>query len=101
MNKAAECDYVEANRRETAIRFVIDAFNGKADSLLAKVRHDNFGNLRQGLRDAYALVNHNGKAFRTRESQKPTWSCVLRSFSGRKEYERALKETAREEEAVA
>jgi hypothetical protein len=29
---AAECDYVEANRRATAIEFVVDAFNGKADS---------------------------------------------------------------------
>jgi hypothetical protein len=26
---AASCDYAEANRRETAIRFVIDAFNGR------------------------------------------------------------------------
>src|SRR5690606_22011325 len=62
--KAAACDYVEANRRETAVRFVVDAFNGKADTLLAKVRHDNFGTLRQGMRDAFSVVNHNGKAFR-------------------------------------
>jgi vacuolar-type H+-ATPase subunit H len=32
--RAAECDYVEKNRRETAIRFVIDAFNGKVDTIL-------------------------------------------------------------------
>ncbi|PLN69005.1 DUF4041 domain-containing protein, partial [Klebsiella pneumoniae] len=27
-NKAASCDYVEQNRRNTAINFVLDAFNG-------------------------------------------------------------------------
>ncbi len=32
---AASCDYVEVNRRETAIRFVLDAFNGKVASALA------------------------------------------------------------------
>ena len=35
---AATCDYVEANRRETAIRFVVDAFNGKVDSILTPVK---------------------------------------------------------------
>lgn len=32
--QAAECKYVEASRRETAIRFVIDAFNGRVDGIL-------------------------------------------------------------------
>ncbi len=31
-DRAAKCDYVEKNRRETAVRFVLDAFNGKVDS---------------------------------------------------------------------
>ena len=31
---AATCEYVEENRRTTAINFVIDAFNGKVDSIL-------------------------------------------------------------------
>ena len=34
--RAAECDYVEQNRREYAIRFVLDAFNGKVDSILSR-----------------------------------------------------------------
>lgn len=38
---AAVCDYVEESRRGTAIGFVVDAFSGKADSILARVRHDN------------------------------------------------------------
>ena len=50
---AATCDHVELNRRETAIAFVLDAFNGKADSILADVREDNVGTLQQRLRDAF------------------------------------------------
>jgi len=61
---AAECDYVEVNRRNTAIAFVLDAFNGKVDTVLADVRHDNYGTLHQKIDDAFALVNHNGAAFR-------------------------------------
>jgi len=62
--RAATCDYAEKNRRETAIRFVIDAFNGKVDSILSRSKADNFGTLEQQIRDAYALVNNNGGAFR-------------------------------------
>ena len=62
--RAADCEYVEPNRRTTAIRFVTDAFNGKADSILARARTDNAGTLQQELRDAFQLVNFNGAAFR-------------------------------------
>jgi hypothetical protein len=62
--RAAACDYVEANRRDTAINFIVDAFNGKVDSALADIRSDNAGTLEQEIRDAFALVNFNGKAFR-------------------------------------
>ncbi len=61
---AAECDYVEQHRRNQAIIFAIDAFNGKVDTTLAKVKHDNFGKLQQEVKDAYTLVNHNGAPFR-------------------------------------
>jgi uncharacterized protein DUF4041 len=62
--QAATCDYVEANRRETAIRFVIDAFNGQVDAILSRSRHDNYGTLEQEIKDAFSLVNLNGEAFR-------------------------------------
>ncbi len=62
--KAATCDYVETNRRETAINFVLDAFNGKVDSIQSRVKHDNAGILTQSIRDAFTLVNYNGKAFK-------------------------------------
>ncbi|WP_260613074.1 DUF4041 domain-containing protein [Vibrio cholerae] len=57
-------DYAEANRRMYAIHFAVDAFNGKVDSALAKVKHDNFGKIKQEIIDAFALVNHNGAPFR-------------------------------------
>jgi hypothetical protein len=128
VGKAAECDYVEPQRRETAIRFVTDAFNGKVDTLLAKVRQDNFGTLQQGIRDAFAIVNHNGKAFRNaritesylalrdeelkwaavavelkeqeREEQRRIREQLREEEKARKEYERAMREAARDEELV-
>ena len=41
--QASESDYAERNRRETALRFVLDAFNGKVDTALGKAKTDNFG----------------------------------------------------------
>lgn len=125
---AATCDYVEPNRRESAIRFIVDAFNGKAESILALVKHDNVGTLQQQMRDAYALVNRNGAAFRDaritrgyldlrleelrwaavvqelklqeREEQRRIKEQIREEEKARREYERALKEAAREEELV-
>jgi hypothetical protein len=62
---AGDCDYVETNRKTYAIHFVVDAFNGKVDSALAKVKHDNYGKIKQEIIDAFALVNHNGAPFRS------------------------------------
>ena len=62
--EAAICEYAEKNRKETAIHFVLDAFNGKVESTLSKAKHDNYGVLQQEIRDAYQVVNNNGKAFR-------------------------------------
>ncbi|WP_035416010.1 GIY-YIG nuclease family protein [Ferrimonas kyonanensis] len=62
--KAADCDYVEPKRKKTAVHFVLDAFNGKVDTTMTKVKKDNFGKLTQEIKDANALVNHHGAAFR-------------------------------------
>ena len=40
----------------------MDAFNGKVDTILSSVRHDNYGTLRQKVEDAFRLVNQNGHA---------------------------------------
>lgn len=124
-HRAATCDYVEVNRRETAIAFVVDAFNGKVDSILSKVKHDNYGKLEQKIRDAFNLVNYNGTAFRSAritdiylESRlnELHWAVVAQELKrqeqeqqrlireqmreeerARREYEKAIKDAAKEE----
>lgn len=126
--RAATCDYVEANRRTTAIRFVLDAFNGKVDVILAKTKSDNAGVLEQQIRDAFALVNHNGAAFRAarilpeyldarleelkwgvcayelmqqeREEQKEIKARLREEARAQREYEREMRQVAKEEGAI-
>lgn len=105
---AATCDYSEPNRRSTAIDFVLDAFNGKVDMVLADVRHDNCGTLEQKIRDAFTLVNHNGRAFRNARIlpayqdarlDELNWAVVAQELKRKeREEQRALKERIREEE---
>lgn len=125
---AAECDYVEKHRKETAIRFVLDAYIGKTDSALGKVKHNNFGKLQQQIEDALQLVNYNGSAFRNaritsqfhksrleelhwaiaaselqlqeREEQKRIKEQMREEERARREYEKALKETEKEEKIL-
>lgn len=123
--RAAVCDYVEANRRDTAVRFVVDAFNGKVDSILTRTKSDNHGKLEQEIRDAAALVNLNGASFRNariteeymssrmeelrwavtakllkdqeREEQRQLREQIREEEQARREFERAIKEAAKEE----
>ncbi len=125
---AASCDYVEKSRRDTAISFVIDAFNGKVDSILSKIKKDNYGTLEQKINDAYQLVNYNGRAFRNavitpeylsarleelkwgvraqelkataQEEQRRLREQMREEERARREYERAMKEAAKEEEML-
>jgi hypothetical protein len=126
--RAADCEYVEANRKETAIRFVIDAFNGKVDSILSRTKAENYGTLERQIQDAFALVNNNGRAFRNarvtaeylmsrlaelrwatatqalrdkdREEQRAIRERIREEERARKEIERALKDAAKEEESL-
>jgi hypothetical protein len=126
--RAAACDYVEANRRDTAVRFVLDAFNGKVDTILARVKSDNAGTLEQQIRDACALVNHNGAAFRAaritpeylqarleelkwaaaavglrerdKEEQRRIREQIREEEKARREIDRALRDAAKEEETL-
>ncbi|EBF2150343.1 DUF4041 domain-containing protein [Salmonella enterica] len=126
--KAASCDYVETNRRNTAINFVLDAFNGKVDSVLSKIKHNNFGKLSQEIKDAFQLVNYNGSAFRTaqitdiylqsrlnelkwgvavneimleeKEEQRRIKEQLREEEKARREYEKAIKEAEKEEKAI-
>lgn len=107
-DRAAICDYVERNRRETAVRFVLDAFNGKVDTILGRLKRDNIGTLEQKIRDAFALVNFNGGAFRdaritpeylTSRLQELKWAAAVLALKERdKEEQRRIREQLREEE---
>lgn len=123
--RAAICDYVETNRRVAAIRFVVDAFNGKVDSILSRVKVDNVGILRQEIKDAASLVDHNGSAFRNarvlpeyvdaridellwaaravelreneKEEQRRIREQMREEERARREYERAMRDAEKEE----
>lgn len=125
---SAKCDYVEANRKETAVNFILDAFNGKVDSILSKVKKDNYGTLAQKIKDAYQVVNNNGKAFRNavitegylnaridelkwaviaqelkweeQEEQRRIKEQIREEEKARKEFERAVREAQKEEETL-
>lgn len=127
-SKAASCEYVEPNRRNTAIKFVLDAFNGKVDSTLSKIKHNNYGKLSQEIKDAFELVNFNGSAFRSaritdiylqarlnelkwgvavneimleeREEQRRIKEQLREEEKARREYEKAIKEAEKEEKTI-
>lgn len=106
--RAGDCDYKEAMRREYAIHFAVDAFNGKVDSILSKVKHDNYGKLRQAVLDAYSLVNHNGKPFKNARitdlylqarQEELKWAVATMELRKQdQEEQRAIREQMREEE---
>ena len=106
--EAATCDYVEASRRTTAIRFVIDAFNGRVDAILTRVKRDNYGQLEQEIRDAFNLVNLNGGAFRDARIHDAylnsrlaelKWAVVVQELARKQlEEQRELKARMRDEE---
>lgn len=128
LNQVASCDYSEPSRRQTAINFISDAFNGKAETILAHSKHDNFGTLRQKLTDAFNLVNYNGKAFRNARINEDFFmlrleelklACTLQELhrqdieeqrrineqirqeeKARRDFEKAMKDAAKEEEIL-
>jgi len=108
--QAAACNYVEADRRERANRFVVDAFNGRVDAILSRTKHDNFGTLEQEIRDAFSLVNLNGLAFRDSRIlpayldsrlAELKWAVVVQELKLRaREEQRRIQEQMREDEKV-
>lgn len=126
--RAADCSYAEENRRKTAIEFVLDAFNGKVDSIISQVKPHNYDKLEEQILDAYNIVNHNGKAFRDAHITKPyldatleqlKWASIVQRIKqedreeqrrikdqireeekAKREYEKALKEAEKEERLI-
>jgi F0F1-type ATP synthase membrane subunit b/b' len=125
---AATCNYPEGWKRDYAINFVLSAFNGKVDSILARLKPANQGRLIQEIKDVYALANHNGEVFKNariheeyldarlqelkwavavqrfkekeREEQRAIREQIREEEKARKEYERAIKQAEREEETL-
>jgi len=62
-NAVGQCDYVEENRRLSAIALVTYVFNSKADLYLSQLTHDSIGEFIQALQDDFVLINHYGAAF--------------------------------------
>lgn len=126
--QASTCKYVEVNRRQGAERFVLDAYNGKIDSVLSRVRHDNHGKLQQELDDAVVLVNNGGKPFRDaqitpeyhasrreelrwgvlafelkkkeQEEQRQIRDQIREEEKARRDYEKAIREAMKEEKLL-
>lgn len=108
LDMASKCDYVDVNRKAIAMAFVVDAFNGKVDSILSKTRKDNYGTLEQKIKDAYHVVNNNGKAFRNAvitpeyleaRLDELKWACTVSELKARdQEEQRRIREQMREEE---
>lgn len=127
-NLAGQCDYVEDNRKNIAINFVVDAFNGKVDSILTTIKSDNFGILKQKITDSYHIVNDLGMAFRNakirpeylearieelkyavlvmelkkmeQEEQRRIREEIREEEKARREYEKALRDSQREQEII-
>jgi vacuolar-type H+-ATPase subunit H len=125
---AATCNYPEGWKREYAINFVLGAFNGKVDSILARLKPANQGKLVQEIRDVYTLANHNGEVFKNariheeyldarleelkwavavqrlkekeREEQRAIREQIREEEKARKDYDRAIKQAEREEETL-
>lgn len=124
----AECDYVEETRKTTAIAFITNAFNGKADVHISRLRHDNVGKLVKSMEEDYLLLNNFGKAFRNvrikpsylalrveelkfaalildfkereREEQREIREQIREEEKARREYERAMKEASKDEDLL-
>jgi hypothetical protein len=106
--QASSCNYEEADRRDRANRFVVDAFNGRVDAILSRTKHDNYGTLEQEIRDAFSLVNLNGLAFRDARIlpayldarlAELKWAVVVHELARKqREEQRYMKERLRDEE---
>jgi len=126
---AATCQYPDGWKKDYAISFVLGAFNGKVDAILARIKPANHNKLILEIRDTFALTNRNGEVFREarvreeflearleelkwgvavqkikekdRDEQKALKDKIREDEKAQKELEKAAKEAKREEELLA
>jgi len=106
--EAAECDFVSPDRRKSAITAILDIFSSKIDIIMAKVKNNNYGKLRQQLEDAFRLVNYNGKTLHNVRIKQIFFEVIMEQLKWTvavqelkridQEEQRRIKEQMREEE---
>lgn len=117
------------SKNEIDYKIILYLFNVKAEDLISRVKHDNYGKLKQELSDTYALANYyadksnikaliNDEYYNIRQDEL-RWASIIHTMriaereqqreireqlreeeKARKEYERAIKETEKEEAAI-
>lgn len=98
--RAAACDYAEPKRASTAKRFVADAFNGAVDSVLARVKVDNVGKLAQEIKDACAVINYHGAAFRNARVTDEYLAARMAELQAAGRFQALLKKEQEEQRAI-
>jgi T5orf172 domain/Domain of unknown function (DUF4041) len=105
---AGESLYRDDTQRLFAIRFVVDAFNGKVDSILSRARRSDPGTIKQEIEDAFHLVNMNAEVLDStkiaraymllRQEESRLLMTILAIRERNREEQRALRERLRDEE---
>jgi vacuolar-type H+-ATPase subunit I/STV1 len=79
---AAACNYPEGWKRDYAVNFVLGAFNGKVDSILARVKPANKGKLIQEIKMFSRWSTTTGKFSEMREFRKNTLTQGWKNSNG-------------------
>lgn len=105
---AVECEYPSDGVAVKIKSLVLDAFDFRVDSILAKVKKDNYGVLEQKIKDAFSIINNNAKAYHntfiTRKYLNARlgelkWGMIIYELKNQmQEEQRKLRETMKDEE---
>jgi len=108
--EATSCDEPNQEQRGLIQNFVLDAFNGKIEAILDKVKSDNIGTLMQMVLDAYLLVNRQSKSFGNARIDKKylaarieelRWESLVQQYKKEEnEEQRRVREQIREDAKV-
>ena len=98
---------IDPQQNEAAKDFLVDAFNGRVDAVLEKVKNENYGVLKKMVKDIYEVVNESGRCFSNTEitedylqsrQEEIKWAVkVFQIREQEKEEQRRLKEQERDE----
>jgi hypothetical protein len=105
---ASSCKITDKEQNEAAKDFIVDAFNGRVEGILAKAKRltENYGVLRQQIKDAFSVVNESGRyvgteitmEFLDARLEELKWGMKVQEIIEEdKEEQRRLKEQLRDE----